>query len=91
LFVVRAPLAGVSDQQEPLNRQSANIPHGYSAKSEVPTITDASGARVRDDDGLDFLSMLYCVNAGNDDRILDAMSERPQRVPYVSPSKNNDA
>ena len=38
------------------------------AKSEVPTITDASGARVRDDD-----------------RILDAMCERAQRVPYVSP------
>jgi len=34
----------------------------------VPTITDASGARVRDDD-----------------RILDAMCERAQRVPYVSP------
>jgi taurine--2-oxoglutarate transaminase len=82
-------------EEDAVDGRSANIPHWYSAKSEVPTITDASGARVRDDDGdeyLDFLSMLYCVNAGYDDeRILDAMDEQARRVPYVSPSKHNDA
>jgi len=64
----------MSEQQEPLNRQSANIPHWYSAKSEVPPSPTRAMAHVRDDD-----------------RILGAMSEQAQRVPYVSPSKNNDA
>jgi taurine--2-oxoglutarate transaminase len=59
------------------------------------TITDGDGAYVRDQSGneyLDFVSQLYCVNAGHsNDAILDAMHEQLDRVQYVSSAKNNDA
>ena len=70
------------------------IPHWYAAGEEPLSIVEGSGARVYDDDGneyLDFLSQLYCVNAGHDEsRIIDAITEQLERVSYVSSSKRND-
>jgi 4-aminobutyrate aminotransferase-like enzyme len=58
------------------------------------TITDGDGAYVRDQSGneyLDFVSQLYCVNAGHsNDAILDAMHEQLDRVQYVSSAKGSD-
>ncbi|MFC7157827.1 aspartate aminotransferase family protein [Halomarina halobia] len=70
------------------------IPHWYSPKSETPTIIDGEGATVYDDEGkeyLDFVSQLYCCNAGHDNEaIIDAMEEQARRIPYVSSAKHND-
>jgi len=72
-----------------------NIPHWYSPEGETLSLTDGEGARVTDDGGneyLDFVAQLYCVNAGHsDERIVDAMTEQAQRIPYVSSSKTTPA
>jgi len=74
--------------------RSDAIPHWY-GDGDVLTLVDGDGVTVYDEDGeayLDFLSQLYCVNAGHgDDRIVEAITEQASRIPYVSSSKGNDA
>ncbi|AXR77323.1 aminotransferase family protein [Natrarchaeobaculum sulfurireducens] len=69
----------------------ATIPHWYAPERPPISIRDGDGVTVTDDEGtqyLDFLSQLYCVNAGHGNRaIVDAMTEQLERVQYVSPSK----
>jgi taurine--2-oxoglutarate transaminase len=85
----------MSRQSPTVDRGSANIPHWYAPGSEPPTITDGDGSYVYDDEGneyLDFLSQLYCVNAGHsNETITDRMAQQLDRVQYVSSSKHNDA
>ncbi|SDR03129.1 aminotransferase family protein [Natronobacterium texcoconense] len=73
----------------------ATIPHWYDPDRPPVSITDGDGVHVTDDEGtqyLDFLSQLYCVNAGHgNQRIVDAMTEQLERVQYVSPSKRTPA
>ena len=73
---------------------SRAIPHWLSADADVLEVTDGDGARVSDAHGreyLDFLSQLYCVNAGHGNRaIVDAMVEQLGRIQYVSSAKHND-
>ncbi|MFC7046783.1 aspartate aminotransferase family protein [Halobacteriaceae archaeon GCM10025711] len=75
--------------------RTASLPHWYSPDGDVLTVTRGEGARVYDDEDnayLDFLSQLYCVNAGHDNQaIVDAMTEQLGRIPYVSSSQHNDA
>jgi taurine--2-oxoglutarate transaminase len=74
---------------------STSIPHWHTPDGTVPTIVEGDGATVHDADGtayLDFLSQLYCVNAGHGNRaIVDAMTDQLERIQYVSSSKHNDA
>lgn len=59
-----------------------------------PSIVSGDGCTVYGDDGteyLDFISQLYCVNAGHgNDRILDAMREQLDRIQYVSSATHSD-
>ncbi|GAB6879993.1 aspartate aminotransferase family protein [Halorubrum gandharaense] len=70
------------------------IPHWYSPDGDGITIVDGEDATVYDDAGnayLDFLSQLYCVNAGHsNETILDAIDDQARTVPYVSSAKHND-
>ncbi|MFB6155178.1 MAG: aspartate aminotransferase family protein [Haloferacaceae archaeon] len=80
------------DSQSTLER-SAAIPH-WSDGGDVPELVEGDGARVTDADGteyLDFISQLYCVNAGyGNEEIADAIGTQAERLAYVSPSKHND-
>jgi taurine--2-oxoglutarate transaminase len=80
------------DAQSTLER-NAVIPH-WTAGKDVPELVEGDGARVTDADGneyLDFISQLYCVNAGHgNEQIADAIAEQAQRLAYASSSKNND-
>lgn len=73
---------------------SAHIPHWHNPDGGRSAINEGEGAYVFDEDGkryLDFVSSLYCVNAGHDcSRIIDAVTEQLQRIPYVSSGKDND-
>ena len=84
----------MAERQLATRQESANIPHWYSPDSDVPTLTRGDGAWVYDDeDGeyLDFISQLYCINAGHGNAtIVERMKEQLDRVQYVSPSKHND-
>ncbi|WP_254533869.1 aspartate aminotransferase family protein [Natrinema gelatinilyticum] len=74
---------------------ASHIPHWYDPSSTGLTITDGQGTRVVDDEGeeyLDFVSQLYCVNAGHGNRaIVDAMKEQLERIQYVSSAKQTPA
>ncbi|MFC6989194.1 aspartate aminotransferase family protein [Haloplanus sp. GCM10025708] len=74
--------------------ESGAIPHWYTAGDDVVTLTEGDGARVYDDEGneyLDFVAQLYCVNAGHSEqRIVDAITEQAQRIPYVASASGND-
>ncbi|MDY6817696.1 MAG: aminotransferase class III-fold pyridoxal phosphate-dependent enzyme [Halobacteriales archaeon] len=77
-----------------MGAKSASIPHWYDSSGDEPlNMTDGDGARVYDHEGneyLDFLSQLYCANAGfSNDRIIEAMYEQLNSIPYVSSSKHN--
>ncbi|QIO24824.1 aspartate aminotransferase family protein [Haloarcula sp. JP-L23] len=73
---------------------SAHIPHWHNPDSDRSVINEGEGPYVFDENGktyLDFVSSLYCVNAGHDNtRIIDAVTEQLQRIPYVSSGKDND-
>jgi len=73
--------------------QSASIPH-WLGDGDVPELVEGDGVRVRDADGteyLDFISQLYCVNAGHgNEQIADAVGEQAHRLAYASSSKHND-
>jgi taurine--2-oxoglutarate transaminase len=57
-------------------------------------VTRGEGVHVYDDEGdewLDFVSQLYCVNAGhNCQPIVDAIAEQAGTIPYVSPTLHSD-
>ena len=69
------------------------IPHWY-GDDEVMTLVDGDGVTVHDDRGnayLDFVSQLYCVNAGHgEERIVEAITEQASTIPYVSSAKGSD-
>lgn len=75
--------------------EPATLPHWYSPDSDPLTLTDGDGAWVYDEDGdryLDFMSQLYCVNAGHgNETIVERMTDQLGRVQYVSSAKHNDA
>ncbi|TYL38441.1 aspartate aminotransferase family protein [Natronococcus pandeyae] len=70
------------------------IQHWYDADAEPITIVEGNDATVYDDAGtayLDFLSQLYCCNAGHsNEQIVSAIAEQAERIPYVSSAKHND-
>ena len=70
------------------------IPHWLSAGGEPLEVVRGDGAYVEGADGdryLDFVSQLYCVNAGHGNAaIVEAMREQLDRVQYVSSAKQND-
>ena len=78
--------------QHTLERK-ASIPH-WLGDGDVPELVEGDGVRVQDADGneyLDFISQLYCVNAGHgNERIADAVGEQAHRLAYASSSKHND-
>ncbi|AGB31714.1 acetylornithine transaminase [Natrinema pellirubrum DSM 15624] len=81
-------------QPEIVDTPIDSIPHWYSPEDDSISINDGSGAYVYDEDGteyLDFLSQLYCVNAGhNEERIIEKITEQLQQIPYVSSAKKNE-
>ena len=68
--------------------------HWSSPDDRPIEVTTGEGARVYDSSGtgyLDFVSQLYCVNAGHgNSAITDAMADQLDRVQYVSSAKDND-
>lgn len=68
------------------------VPHWYDPEGSALTITDGDGVTVTDEDGdeyLDFVSQLYCVNAGHgNEAIVDAMKRQLEEIQYVSSSKH---
>ncbi|WP_135305101.1 aminotransferase family protein [Haloarcula amylovorans] len=73
---------------------SSHIPHWHDPEGSRFTVNEGEGPYLFDETGeayLDFVSSLYCANAGHDNQnIIDAMTEQLQRVPYVSSAKEND-
>ncbi|ELY99486.1 aminotransferase family protein [Natrialba asiatica] len=69
------------------------IPHWYDPDSDALAITDGDGTTVVDETGttyLDFVSQLYCVNAGHGNRtIIDGMTEQLEQIQYVSAAKRS--
>jgi taurine--2-oxoglutarate transaminase len=84
----------MAERQLATRQEPAVIPHWYSPDSDLPTLVRGDGSWVYDDQGgeyLDFVSQLYCVNAGHGNTaITERMKEQLDRVQYVSPSKHND-
>lgn len=70
------------------------IPHWHSPEGERLSLVEGDGMTVVDDAGteyLDFVSQLYCVNAGHgNESIIDAITAQLNRIPYVSSAKHND-
>ncbi|WP_336345345.1 aminotransferase family protein [Halalkalicoccus ordinarius] len=79
---------------QPTNPPSASLAHWSHPDREPPTIVEGDGCYVVSETGerhLDFLSQLYCVNAGHgNERIANAMSDQLERIAYVSSAKHND-
>lgn len=75
-------------------RDESVIQHWYDAADEPITIVEGDDATVYDDEGtayLDFLSQLYCCNAGHsNEHITAAITKQAERIPYVSSAKHND-
>ncbi len=80
--------------QQRMETANAALAHWSSPDSDPPTIVEGEGCYVTDSEGhehLDFISQLYCVNAGHgDERINEAIEEQLSRVAYVSSAKHND-
>lgn len=70
------------------------IQHWYHPEAEPITIVEGNGTTVYDEEGneyVDFLSQLYCCNAGHgNERIRSAVEEQLERIQYVASSKHND-
>ncbi|MDL5362056.1 aspartate aminotransferase family protein [Halalkalicoccus sp. NIPERK01] len=73
---------------------SAALAHWSSPDGDPPTIVEGEGCYVTDDEDeeyLDFIAQLYCVNAGHgNERINEAIEQQLSRVAYVSSAKHND-
>jgi taurine--2-oxoglutarate transaminase len=83
-------------QREQVRPSGSGVLAHFGHMDEEPvTITDGEGAYVYDEQGnehLDFVSQLYCVNAGHsNDAITEAMADQLGRIQYVSSAKGNDA
>ncbi|MEF8851901.1 MAG: aminotransferase class III-fold pyridoxal phosphate-dependent enzyme [Haloarculaceae archaeon] len=82
----------MAKQQAGTEAGSPVIPHWYSPDKERTTVVDGDGVWVTDDEGrehLDFVSQLYCVNAGHgNEAIVEAMTDQLQGVQYVPPSSD---
>jgi taurine--2-oxoglutarate transaminase len=80
--------------KEDTEKRSPALAHFGHMGEEQPSIVSGDGCTVYGDDGteyLDFVSQLYCVNAGHgNDRILGAMREQLDRIQYVSSATHND-
>jgi taurine---2-oxoglutarate transaminase len=80
--------------RQPAEPASAALAHWSDPDREPPTIVEGEGCHVVSESGeryLDFLSQLYCVNAGHgNERITNAMSDQLERIAYVSSAKHND-
>ncbi len=80
--------------RQPAKPVSGALAHWSDPDREPPTIVEGEGCYVVSETGeryLDFLSQLYCVNAGHsNERIATAMSEQLERIAYVSSAKHND-
>lgn len=76
------------------DERGKTIPHWHDPSSESISIVEGTEATVYDDDGneyLDFLSQLYCTNAGHsNEAIIEAIDRQARRIPYVSSAKGND-
>ena len=83
----------MSKQQPRAGARSPVIHHWYSG-TDVVDVAEGDGAYVYDGEGreyLDFVSQLYCVNAGHSQqRIVDAITEQAERIPYVASAKGSD-
>lgn len=82
-------------QQNPLQTTNdAVIPHWNDPESEQMSIVSGEDATVYDESGkahLDFVSQLYCCNAGHsNEAIMSAVTEQMERIPYVASAKHND-
>ncbi len=70
------------------------IPHWHSPSGETIRLVEAEDSTVIDDQGreyLDFVSQLYCVNAGHsNEAIIEAAENQLRRAPYIASSKHND-
>jgi len=79
----------------PSDQDAAAIPHWHSGDADVLDVRQGDGAYVTAADRqeyLDFISQLYCVNAGHgNEAIIDAMIDQLERIQYVSSAKHNDA
>lgn len=77
-----------------IEAEGETIPHWHDPDGHTPTIVEGDAATVYDDEGteyLDFISQLYCTNAGHSNgAITDAMAAQAERIPYVSSAKGND-
>ena len=84
----------MADSEDSEQTYSPNIPHWYTPTEDILTLVDGDSAMVYDDQGdeyLDFISQLYCVNAGHgNENIRSRMEQQLERIQHVSPSKNND-
>ncbi|WP_254533542.1 aspartate aminotransferase family protein [Natrinema gelatinilyticum] len=76
------------------DENSRNISHWHDPERDGVPVTEGTGAMVTDAGGdsyLDFVASLYCVNAGHDnERIIEAITDQLERIPYVSSAKEND-
>lgn len=74
--------------------ESSSIPHWHTPGTPVLNVVEGQGPYVYDAEGneyLDFISQLYCANAGFDNgAIISAIEEQLRRIPYVSSAKGND-
>jgi len=76
-----------------LDESPGAISHWHDPESDSPPVNEGTGSDVIDENGksyLDFVSSLYCVNAGHDNEaIIDAVSDQLREIPYVSSGKDN--
>jgi taurine--2-oxoglutarate transaminase len=77
------------------NVTDRNLPHWHDPSSGNIDIVRGDDVYVETSSGtryLDFVSQLYCVNAGHgNDAIIQAIEQQLQKVQYVSSAKQNDA
>jgi taurine--2-oxoglutarate transaminase len=80
----------ISEQREQRTRE---LTHWSDPHSDVLSIVDGSGVRVRDEAGdeyLDYCSQLYCTNLGHDNEaIAAAVTDQLGQIPYVSSAKRS--
>ena len=82
----------MADPQQRAERERV-VPHFHSPGGSPISVVEGEGVHVSDDQGnryLDFVSQLYCVNAGHDNqRIIDAINDQLGRIPYVSSASHS--
>ena len=83
------------DTAGPRGADAPVLSHWSTPGGDTLTLVDGDGAVVTDDAGdtyLDFVSQLYCTNAGHgNDAIVEAATEQLRRLPYVAPKHGTDS